>query len=170
VPCPVPVRSRPDCSGIRRIPRRAASPSDDAAQAGRNPVAFFDVAIEVHFGIAESHTGFVLANGPLILTPRVVFFRTPSVASTARWSPEPSKLDSRGNPADSSPCGFECRTQARLYSFGWVPLEQPVDEPDGHPSSLRPSWPMGGESSLSGAEVLARVGRFDGIAFHRSSS
>jgi len=99
VPCPVPVRSRPDCSGIRRIPRRAASPCDDAAQAGRNPVVSFDVAIVVHFGIAESHIGFVLANGPLSLTPRVVFFRTPSFASTARWSLKISKLVLRGNPA-----------------------------------------------------------------------
>jgi len=69
----------------------------------------------------------------------------------------------------SFPCGLECRTQARLYSSGWVPVEQPVDEPDGHPSSLRQSWPIGGVSSLSGAEVLAGAGRFDEIAFHRSS-
>jgi len=55
VPCPVPVRSRPDCSGIRRIPRRAASPCDDAAQAGRNPVDTFDVAIVGTFGLAEVH-------------------------------------------------------------------------------------------------------------------
>jgi hypothetical protein len=55
VPCPVPVRSRPDCSGIRRIPRRAASPCDDAAQAGRNPVDTFDVAIVSYFGTAEVH-------------------------------------------------------------------------------------------------------------------
>jgi len=60
-------------------------------------------------------------------------------------------------------------TRIRLYSFGWVPLEQPVDESDGHPSSLRQSWPIGGVSSLSGAEVLAGTGRFDEIAFHRSS-
>jgi hypothetical protein len=55
VPCPVPVRSRPDFSGIRRIPRRAASPCDDAAQAGRNPVDTFDVAIVSYFGTAEVH-------------------------------------------------------------------------------------------------------------------
>jgi len=55
VPCPVPVRSRPDFSGIRRFPRRAASPCDDAAQAGRNPVDTSDVAIVSYFGIAEIH-------------------------------------------------------------------------------------------------------------------
>jgi hypothetical protein len=113
--------------------------------------------------------GFVLANGPLILTPRVVFFRTPSVASTARWSPESSKLDSRGYHFSNS-LRFWGVTRIRLYSFGWVPLEQPVDESDGHPSSLRQSWPIGVVSSLSGAEVLAGAGRFDEIAFHRSST
>jgi hypothetical protein len=55
VPCPVPGRSRPDLSGIRRFPRRAASPYDDAAQAGRNPVDAFDVSIVGYFGIAEVH-------------------------------------------------------------------------------------------------------------------
>lgn len=41
--------------------------------------------------------GFVLANGPLIRTPRVVFFRTPSFASTARWSPEVRPPAEAGN-------------------------------------------------------------------------
>jgi hypothetical protein len=169
VPCPVPVRSRPDFSGIRRIPRRAASPCDDAAQAGRFPVDTFDVAIVSYFGIAAIHT--------------VSFSRTDRCFALLVWCSfghhrlRPPR-GGRPNPASwiregiisPIPCGFGEMTRIRLYSFGWVPLEQPVGESDGHPSSLRRSWPIGGESSLSGAEVLARVCRFDEIAFHRSSS
>jgi len=54
VPCPVPVRSRPEFPReIRRFPRRAATSCDAAAQVGRFPVAFFDIAVGENFGLAE---------------------------------------------------------------------------------------------------------------------
>ena len=57
VPCPVPVRSRPE------LPRESdvflvglRHPTDDAAQVGRAPVAFTRVSTAEDFGFAGGHS------------------------------------------------------------------------------------------------------------------
>jgi hypothetical protein len=159
VPCPGPVRSRPSCLGIRRIPRRAAASCDVAAQVGRAPVAFVDIAAFENFGFAGGRSR---SPSQTIRRPALLVwcsFGHHSVAYTARCSPEPSKLDSRGYHPGSIPCGLGRMTRTHPVVSGGFPDVPSVGEPDGHPSSLRPSWPMNGESSLSGAEVFARVCR-----------
>jgi len=112
---------------------------------------------------------FAFADDSLTRPPRVVFFRTPSLAFTARCSPEAGKPASRGYHRDRFLTVSYRMTRAHQVVSGGYPDVPSVGEPDGHPSSLRSSWPMDGESSLSGAEVFARVCRSGGIAFHRSS-
>jgi hypothetical protein len=112
---------------------------------------------------------FAFADDSLTRPPRVVFFRTPSLAFTARCSPEAGKPASRGYHRDRFLTVSYRMTRAHQVVSGGYPDVPSVGEPDGHPSSLRSSWPINGESSLSGAEVLARSCRSGGIAFHRSS-
>lgn len=156
VPCPVPVRSRPDCSGIRRflvglhhlamMPRRlVAIPSRPSMLPSSNTSVSQKITrLRSRERTVDPHSSCGVLSDTIVCVHREVVART-------------SKLGSRGYHFADSLRSREM-TRIRLYSFGWVPLEQPVDESDGHPSSLRQSWPIGVVSSLSGAEVLQEPG------------
>lgn len=97
VPCPVSCAlATRVASGIRRIPRRAACSCDHAAQVGRVPVAFFDIAASEYFGFAGGRSR---SPSQTIRRPALLVwcsFGHHSVAYTARCSPEAGKPASRG--------------------------------------------------------------------------
>jgi hypothetical protein len=93
-------------SGIRRIPRRAANSYEDAAQVGRAPVAFADIAAFENFGFAGGRSS---SPSQTMRRPALLVwcsFGHHSLAYTARCSPETGKPASRGYHPGSIPCGF----------------------------------------------------------------
>ena len=105
-------------SGIRRIPRRAASSCEGAAQVGRVPVAFFDIAAVENFGLAEHHPVSFLRTDRRCSLLVWCSFGHHSLANTARYLPEASKPASRGYHPSSFPCGCERMTRTHQVVSG----------------------------------------------------
>lgn len=107
-------------SGIRRFPRRAAASCDVAAQVGRVPVAFVDIAAFENFGFAGGRSR---SSSQTIRRPALLVWCSfgHHQSRTPRGVRSSQRADLRGYHPGSIPCGLGRMTRTHQTVSGGCP-------------------------------------------------